>query len=328
MLQYILRRALHAIPVLFLISIVSFLIIQLPPGDIAEAFILQRIEIGDYPDDTEIQKIREKYWLDRPLYLQYFHWMSNFIRGDFGYSYLRMREVRELIGERLVLSTTISLSAVCFAYLISIPFGIISAMHQYSITDMGISFVAFIGMATPNFLLALLLMFVSVMFFGASSVGGLFSPQFIMAPWSLAKVWDFLKHLWIPMVVVGTAGAASITRIMRANLLDNLEQPFTDTARMKGLSEMVVVNKHAVRASINPLISILGLTLPTIISGEVIVGQVMGLPTIGPMLFESLRSQDMYLAGAVIMILSALLVVGNLIADIVLALVDPRIRLY
>ena len=225
-----------------------------------------------------------------------------------------------------MLSIVIAVAGILFAYLVALPFGIYSATHQYSVGDTAVSFAAFIGMATPNFLLALVLMFISVMVFGASSVCGLFSPQYIMEPWSLGKVVDFLKHLWMPMIIVGTAGAASKTRVMRGNLLDNLEQPFVDTARMKGLTERSVVNRHAVRASINPLISILGLTFPAMISGEVIVGEVMGLPTIGPMLLQALRAQDMYLAGAVIMILSVALIVGNLLADIALAGLDPRIR--
>ena len=326
MTQYVLRRVAHVIPLLILVSIISFFLIQLPPGDIAETFILERIQLGDYPDETEIRKIRERYLLDRPIYAQYLNWAVGFTRGDWGYSYLRGKSVRELIGERIVLSIVISVAGILFAYLVAIPFGIYSATHQYSVGDTAVSFAAFIGMATPNFLLALVLMFISVMVFGASSVGGLFSPQYIMEPWSLGKVVDFLKHLWMPMIIVGTAGAASKTRIMRGNLLDNLEQPFVDTARMKGLTERTVVNKHAVRASINPLISILGLTFPAMISGEVIVGEVMGLPTIGPMLLEALRAQDMYLAGAVIMILSVALIAGNLLADIALAWLDPRIR--
>jgi peptide/nickel transport system permease protein len=325
MTAYIIRRILIMIPTLIAISVISFVIIQLPPGDFQSKYIAERQMMGEQVDQAEVDALIARFSLDRPMYIQYFHWAWNFIRGDFGHSFEWNKPVSELIGERLGLTILISVATLLFTWLVSIPIGIYSAVRQYSWVDHFLTFVGFIGLATPNFLLALVLLWISVAYLGMS-VGGLFSPEFSAAPWSVAKVWDLLKHLWIPVVIVGTAHTAKFIRIIRGNLLDELRKPYVTTARAKGLSEVRLILKYPVRVAVNPLVSTIGWTLPELVSGIAITAVVLNLPTTGPLLLTALKSQDMHLAGSFIMLLSFLTVVGTLISDILLAWVDPRIR--
>ena len=322
---YIVKRLAQMVPLLIGISIISFAVINLPPGDFLTVRMLELEAMGDRTARAEMELWRTRFGLDRPLWQQYWLWISNFVRGDFGRSFDFEQDVRKLIGERLLLTVILAGATMLFTWVVAIPIGIFSATRQYSVGDHLFSFVAFIGMATPNFLLALLLLYIGLVHFGLSP-GGLFSPEFVDAPWSIARVVDLLKNLWVPVVVLGTAGTAGLVRIMRGNLLDILGQAFVRTARAKGLREKIVVYKHAVRVAINPLITIAGWQLPVIISGEAIVGVILNLPTNGPLFLRAILVQDMYLAGTFLVFGSLLLVVGNLLADVALALVDPRIR--
>lgn len=325
MLGYIGRRLVLMIPTLIGISLVSFIIIQLPPGDFLTTYIATAVQQGETVNEAELARLKGSYGLDRPVYVQYFQWVGGMLRGDFGYSFQYKRPVTELIWERLGLSILLSVSTMFFVWLVAFPLGVYSAARQYSWGDYITAFFGFIGLATPDFLLALLLLYVAFAHFN-QSVGGLFSPDFIQAPWSLARVWDLLKHLWIPMVILGTNGIAGLTRIMRANLLDELHKPYVTTARAKGLRERTILWKYPVRIAANPFISTAGHILPALVSGEAIISVVLSLPTTGPLLLRALQSQDMYLAGSFIMILSVLTVIGTLLSDIALALFDPRIR--
>ena len=325
MTAFIARRLLHMVPLLLAISIISFIVINLPPGDYLTVKILELESRGDTGARRIIEQWRERYGLDKPLYMQYWIWVSNFVKGDFGLSFEYDRPVSQLIGQRLLLTVLLSLSTLLFTWLIAIPIGIYSATHQYSAGDQIFSFLGYIGMSLPNFLLALILMYLSVVHFGWS-VGGLFSPEFQDASWSFAKFVDFLKHLWIPVIVLGTAGTAGLIRVMRSAMLETLGQQFVQTARAKGLAESVVVYKHTVRVAINPLITMLGYTFPAILSGDAITAVILNLPTTGPLLLRALEVQDMYLAGTILLFLSLFLVIGNLVADILLSIVDPRIR--
>ncbi len=325
MTAFIARRLLHMVPLLLAISIISFIVINLPPGDYLTVKILELESRGDTGARRIIEQWRVRYGLDKPLYMQYWIWVSNFVKGDFGLSFEYDRPVSQLIGQRLLLTVLLSLSTLLFTWLIAIPIGIYSATHQYSAGDQIFSFLGYIGMSLPNFLLALILMYLSVVHFGWS-VGGLFSPEFQDASWSFAKFVDFLKHLWIPVIVLGTAGTAGLIRVMRSAMLETLGQQFVQTARAKGLAESVVVYKHTVRVAINPLITMLGYTFPAILSGDAITAVILNLPTTGPALAGALEVQDMYLAGTILLFLSLFLVIGNLVADILLSIVDPRIR--
>ncbi len=326
MLQYIARRILMMIPTLFLISIVSFIIIQLPPGDFLTSYVTQLSSMGDNVDESAIQALKDRYGLGQPLYVQYFRWMSNMLHGDFGHSMEWNKPVLGLLTERLPLTFVLAVSTMLFTWAIAFPIGIYSAVKQYSIGDYIATFLGFIGLAIPDFLLALILMWVFFAYFN-QSVGGLFSPDFQEAPWSPAKVWDLGKHLIVPMVILGLGGTASLIRVMRANLLDELHKPYVVTARAKGLSESKLLLKYPVRAALNPFISTAGWYLPALVSGATIVAVVLSLPLTGPLLLRALMSQDMYLAGSFIFVLSALTVIGTLISDILLAWLDPRIRL-
>lgn len=325
MLVYIVRRLLTMIPLLVAISVISFTIIQLPPGDFLTSYVQERVMMGEMVDQAEVEALKDRFGLDQPFYVQYFRWAWNFIRGDFGHSFEWNMPVSELIGERLGLTVLISIATLLFTWAVSIPIGIYSAVRQYSWVDHFLTFVGFIGLATPNFLLALILLWFSYAYLGMN-VGGLFSPEYAEAPWSLAKTWDLLKHLWIPVVIVGTAHTAKFIRIIRGNLLDELKKPYVTTARAKGLSEVRLILKYPVRVAINPLVSTIGWTLPELVSGIAITAVVLNLPTTGPLLLSALLSQDMHLAGSFIMLLSILTVIGTLISDILLAWVDPRIR--
>lgn len=313
------------IPTLIAISIISFVIIQLPPGDFLTTYVSQLSASGETVDQAELESLKTRFGLDQPMYMQYFKWAWNFIHGDFGHSYEWNKPVSELIGERLSLTIIISTCTLLFTWAVSVPIGIYSAVRQYSWLDYALTVFGFIGLATPNFLLALVLLWVSYAYLGLS-IGGLFSPDFAEAPWSVARFLDLLKHLWVPVVIVGLAHTAKFIRIIRGNLLDELRKPYVVTARAKGLSEIRLILKYPVRVAINPLVSTIGWTIPELVSGIAITAVVLNLPTTGPLLLSALMSQDMQLAGTFIMMLSSLTVVGTLISDILLAWVDPRIR--
>ncbi|MBM3298547.1 MAG: ABC transporter permease [Deltaproteobacteria bacterium] len=325
MLAYVIRRLLTMIPTLVAISIISFIIIQLPPGDYLDTYRAQRAVAGEPVDEAEVEAIKRRFGLDEPPYVQYFYWAGNFLRGDFGDSVEWNKPVKDLIGERLALTITISICTLLFTWAVSVPIGIYSAVRQYSWMDYFLTVIGFIGLATPNFLFALVLLWVSFAYFGMS-IGGLFSPEYADAPWGFAKIVDLFKHLWIPVLIVGTAHTAKFIRIIRGNLLDELKKAYVTTARAKGLSETRLILKYPVRVAINPLVSTIGWTLPELVSGIAITAIVLNLPTTGPLLLRALQSQDMQLAGTFIMFLSTLTVVGTLISDILLAWVDPRIR--
>jgi len=311
--------------VLLIVSIVAFIIIQLPPGDYLTSVIANLKASGVPVDEEQIRSLEKQYGLDLPVYAQYFKWMWNMLHGDFGRSFQWNEPVSKLIGQRLPLTVAISVFTLLLTYVVAIPIGIYSATHQYSIADYSFTIIGFGGLATPNFLLALILMFVFYKYFGLSA-GGLFSPAYQLAPWSVAKFLDMLKHLPIPIIVIGTAGIASLIRVMRGCLLDELRRQYVITARAKGVSERRLLFKYPVRVAINPIVSTIGWVLPTVVSGETITAIVLSLPTTGPLLFRALMAQDMYLAGSTIMFLTFLTVIGTLISDILLVWIDPRIR--
>jgi peptide/nickel transport system permease protein len=325
MFHFLLRRVLLLIPTLIAIVIISFVIIQLPPGDYLTSYIAQLQTTGTVLDQSEVDALRARYGLGEPLHVQFGKWIWAVAHGDFGMSFQRNRPVRDLIGERLMLTVVISLSTLLFTWIIAIPVGVYSATHQYSFGDYLVTFLGFVGRGIPDFMIALILMWVSLSQFKIS-VGGLFSSDFQEAAWSLAKVWDLIKHLWVPMVVLGLGGTAGLIRVMRANLLDELHKQYVVTARAKGVSESRLLFKYPVRIAMNPFVSTLGWYLPSLVSGATIVSVVLSLPTAGPLLLFSLTSQDMYLAGTFILMLSTLTVIGTFVSDILLALLDPRIR--
>ncbi|MCW3100109.1 MAG: transporter permease protein [Chthonomonadaceae bacterium] len=326
MLNYILRRILIAIPTLIAISIIAFIIIRLPPGDYLDQKIAQlEQQYGDSSSLAQADALRHRYGLDLPVVKQYLKWVSGFVRGDFGESFRYEKEVKDLIWERLGFTLLLSFGALLFMYLTAIPLGIYSATHKYQTGDNILTLLAFIGMSLPGFLIALMMIVAVYQIFGIP-LFSLFSPYYQNAEWSWGKIGDLLQHLWVPIIVVALNGTAGLMRVMRGNLLDVLGEPFIRTARAKGLKESVVVVKHAARIAINPLISMLGMSLPELLSGTTIVSIVLGLPTVGPLLLQALQDQDMYLAGTIILFMSLLLIVGNLAADILLAWADPRIR--
>ena len=325
MLAYMSRRILLGIVTVWAVSLVSFLIIVMPPGDFVTARVAALQASGDPVQEEEVAHIRRDYGLDQPIFVQYYKWASKILRGNFGVSMQWERPVMEVIGDRLWLTVAVALAAVLFTWLLAIPIGIYSAVKQYSVADYTFTFVGFIGLAVPNFLLALVLLYLGFTWFDAS-IGGLFSDEYIDAPYSVGKVWDLMKHLVLPGLILAMAGTAELIRIMRANLLDELRKPYVVTARAKGLSEWRLVFKYPVRVALNPLISTVGYLLPYIISGSIIVSIVLGLPTVGPLLYASLIAQDMFLAGAIILFVGIMTVVGTLISDLLLAWVDPRIR--
>ena len=319
------RRILLGIVTVWAVSVVSFLIIIMPPGDFVTARVAALQASGDPVQEEEVAHIRRDYGLDQPIFVQYYKWASKVLRGNLGVSMQWERPVMEVVGDRLWLTAAVALAAVLFTWLLAIPIGIYSAVKQYSVADYTFTFVGFIGLAVPNFLLALVLLYVGFAWFDAS-IGGLFSDEYIDAPYSVGKVWDLMKHLVLPGLILAMAGTAELIRIMRANLLDELRKPYVVTARAKGLSEWRLVFKYPVRVALNPLISTVGYLLPYIISGSIIVSIVLGLPTVGPLLYASLIAQDMFLAGAIILFIGIMTVVGTLISDLLLAWVDPRIR--
>ena len=325
MLSYLIRRLFYMIVMLAVMSVVSFVIIQLPPGDYVTTLRAALEASGDPLDDDEVQSLIRQYGLDKPYTVRYFLWVGGMLRGDFGRSITWNRPVIDLIGERLALTVTISLVATFFTYLVSIFIGIYSATHQYSPADYTFTVVGFIGLATPNFMLALILMIVFNNLFGIS-IGGLFSPEYSTATWSLGKVWDLIKHLPVPVIVVGTAGTAGLIRVMRGMVLDEIRKQYVVTARAKGLGETKLLFKYPVRVALNPLISTVGWILPAIVSGSTITALVLNLPTVGPLMYGALLAEDTYLAGTIILFLCTLTVIGTFISDILLAVTDPRIR--
>jgi peptide/nickel transport system permease protein len=326
MLMFALRRLLTMLAMMVLISIAAFVIIQLPPGDFLTT-LAAGLERGGEVEAQQLEFLRQRFGLDQPIYVQYWRWISGIIfHGDFGYSFMWKRPVAELIWDQLGFTLILSISTLLFSWAISFPIGVYSAVRQYSAADYVFTFVGFIGLAVPNFLLALVLMYIGFSYFG-QSVGGLFSPQYQNEPWSWGKLYDLFAHLWIPIIVIGASKTAELIRIMRANLLDELNKPYVTTARAKGMPEVRMLVKYPIRLALNPFVSTVGWVLPSLISGAVIASVVLNLPTVGPLLLNALQSQDMYLAGSFILMLSMLTLVGTLVSDILLAWLDPRIRL-
>ncbi len=326
MLQYIIKRLLLLPFLLFIFSVFAFVIIQAPPGDFVTSYVAELSASGSSIDQAQIDALRNLYGLDQPMYIQYFKWMGRILTGDLGISLDWQKPIKELIGERLALTVVLGIFTFIFTWLLAIPIGIISAVKQYSFLDYFFSVFNYFGVATPTFMTALILMWLAFSWFGIS-VTGLFSAEYVDAPWSVARVINLLSHIWLPMVILGLDGTARLARIMRANLLDELNKPYVEMARAKGLSEWRLVLKYPVRLALNPLVSTIGWYLPLIFSGSVIVATVLNLPTIGPMLLRSLTNQDMFLAGTIVMIYCFLAIIGTLISDVLLAWLDPRIRM-
>ena len=327
MLLYIIRRVLFMIPTLIVISIISFVIIQLPPGDFLTSYAAQLRAQGEQVDEAQIVALRDRYGLGQPFYVQYGKWITGILlHNDWGQSFEWQKPVKELIWDRLGWTIAIAGTALLVSWFIAIPIGVYSATHQYSWLDYTLSLFSFVGLGTPGFLLALMIMYWAQSALGLN-VGGLFSQEYILAPWNWLKVADLLKHIWIPLVIVAVGSTAGNIRITRANLLDELNKPYVETARAKGLEEEKLIWKYPVRVALNPFFSTVGWSLATLISGFTLISVVLNLDTTGPMLLRALTSQDMYLAGSLILLLSTLTVIGTLISDILIAIADPRIRL-
>ena len=326
MLTYLIRRLLLAVMTIIAISMISFAIIKLPPGDYVDAYVAQMSASGSVVSQEAAANLRAQYGLDRPIYVQYLRWVGLAAQGNFGMAMEYGRPVTDVIGDRLWLTMAVSFAALLFTWAVALPIGIYSAMRQYSILDYVFTFIGFIGLATPSFLLALLILYVGFKYFDLN-VGGLFSAEYLDAPWSWGKVQDLVWHLPIPMIVLGLAATAQQIRIMRANLLDEKRKPYVVTARAKGLPEHRVILKYPVRVALNPFASTIGYTLPYIVSGSIIVSLVLSLPTVGPLLLKALIALDMFLAATIIMLISVMTVIGTLISDLLLVWIDPRIRL-
>ncbi len=325
MMAYILKRFLGMIPTFLIISIITFIIVQLPPGDFVTSVQAQIAASGGGMDATTVEAMRVRYGLDQPILVQYWKWISGFPRGDFGYSLEWNAPVWDIIAGRFGWTLLLSGLALVFMWVVSIPIGIYSARNKYSLGDNVFTFLGFLGLSIPDFMLSLMWLIFATMTLGISA-SGLYSPSMVDAPWSMTKFLDLLNHLWPPIIIMGIIGTAELIRIMRGNLLDVLNQQYITTARAKGLEEKVVIQKYAVRMAINPLISVLGMQIPKMISSSIIVGLVLSFPTVGPIFLRSLITQDMYLAGAILLLMTVMLLIGNLLADIALAWVDPRIR--
>jgi len=323
---YILKRLAVVPLMLFLFSVIAFALIQAPPGDFLTSYIAELAQGGSSIGQEQIAALRAQYGLDKPITEQYVLWVGSLLKGDLGISLEWRRSNAELIGERLLLTLALTIFSLIFTWIIAIPIGIISATKQYSAADYFFTVLNYIGLATPNFMLALVLMWIAFDRFGLS-VTGLFSPEFAQAPWSWARVGDLMSHIWLPMIVLGVAGTAQIARVVRANLLDELNKPYTEMARAKGLPEWRLVLKYPTRVAIAPVVSTLGWYFPQLLSGGLVVSVVMSLPTVGPLLLRALIGQDMYLAGTIILIFCVLTVIGTLVSDILLAVLDPRIRM-
>ena len=332
MLMFILRRSLLALLTIWALSVISFVIIQLPPGDFVDTYI-QELMFGNVATGAAIgggkfeTTLREQFGLDRPIYVQYAKWAVKLVQGDFGQSLEYQKPVSEIVSERLLMTIILAGTTALFSWALSIPIGIYSAVRQHSVEDYTITFIGFLGLAVPDFLLALWLLWVTFTYFPDHGIGGLFSPEYIEAPWSFGRLMDLMSHLWIAAFVVGTAGTAALIRVMRANLLDELNRPYVVTARAKGLPEWKLVLKYPVRMALNPLVSTLGYLLPVLMSGSVIVSVVLSLPTEGPLLLRALLAEDMFVSATIVLLLGTLTVIGTLLSDILLGLLDPRIRL-
>ena len=326
MFGYTVHRLLIMVPTLLAISLITFVIIQLPPGDYLSTYVAELESQGETVNAAKIEFLRQQYGFDKPMHEQYLLWLAGMFKGDFGYSFEFNLPVTEVVGDRLWLSFLVSFTTILFTWVVSFPIGVYSATHQYSWADYGLTFVGFLGLATPNFLLALVLLYVANVMFG-TSIGGLMDPQYLDQAWSVEKFVSVLEHLWIPVLVIGTSGTAGMIRRLRANLLDELEKQYVVTARAKGLHPFRTLCKYPLRMSLNPFIADIGNLLPQVISGAAIVSVVLSLPTTGPMLLNALRTQDMYLAGSFLLFLAVLTVIGVFISDLLLAVLDPRIRL-
>ncbi len=325
MFQYIVRRILYMIPTLIAVTIISFVVIELPPGDYLTNYVNRLMLQGEFLDEAQLESLKVQYGLGQPIYVRYFKWMSGVVRGDFGVSMEWGKPVGELIGQRLLLTVIISLMTTLFIWAVAMPIGIYSATHQYSIGDYIFSFFGFIGVGVPEFMIALILLWVGFSTFGVN-LSGLFSEEYIEQGWSFGKVVDMLKHMWVPLIVLGLGGTAGMIRTTRANLLDELRKPYVTTARSKGLKERTVIWKYPVRLALNPFVSGLAYLLPGLVGGSTIISVVLSLPTSGPLYLKSLQTQDMYLAGTFVLMFSVLTVIGTLISDILLGVLDPRIR--
>jgi peptide/nickel transport system permease protein len=324
-LSYVGRRLALGLFTIWAVSVLSFIIIQLPPGDFATSYLAKLTEAGNASAALEADRIRAHYGLDQPLFVQYFRWLDRVLHGDFGMSFDWNRPVISVIGDRLALSMVVAIAAILFTWLVALPIGVYSAVRKYTIGDYVLTLLGFFGLAVPSFLLALVLMYFGFVFFGAS-VGGLFSAPFEQAPWSFAKIVDLMKHLIIPAIVLGASGTAQLIRIMRANLLDELGKPYVVTGRAKGLPEWRLITRYPVRVALNPFASSIGFLFPQVVSGAIIVSVVLSLPTVGPLLLSALQAQDMFLAGAIVLLLGVMTVIGTLVSDLVLMWLDPRIR--
>ena len=326
MLGYLVNRILIMIPTLIAISILIFIIINLPPGDYFSTYIAELQSQGEKANLAKIAFLKAQYGFDQPLWVQYLYWVGGLLRGDMGFSFLYDLPVNKVVGDRLFLTFVVSFATILFTYIVAFPIGVYSATHQYSLTDYSLTFLGFLGLATPSFLLALVLIYLAHVYLGIS-VGGLMDPKYLDKPWTWPKALSVFAHLWIPVIVIGTAGTASMIRRLRANLLDELQKQYVVTARAKGLHPLKVLVKYPLRHALNPFISDIGSLLPHVISGAAVVSIVMSLPTTGPMLLDALRSQDMFLAGSFLMFMAFLTVIGVFLSDLALAALDPRIRL-
>lgn len=327
MLRFIAKRLLWMVPSLIMVSFLAFVLIQLPPGDYVTTYIATLAASNEVVDQTTAADLRARFGLDQPMIIQYLKWISGIVlHGDFGLSFEWQQPVSSLIWERMALTLVLTFSTLLATWGIALPIGVFSAVKKYSIADYVVTFFSFLGLAIPSFLLALVLMYIAAVEFG-QEVGGLFSEAYVNAPWSFGKIIDLLHHLWIPVIILAVSGTASLIRVMRANMLDELHKPYVTTARAKGLSEFHLLVKYPLRLALNPFISTISWLLPNLVSGSIIVAIVLSLPTAGPLLLQSLMSQDMYLAGAFVLLICALTLIGSLVSDILLALVDPRIRL-
>jgi peptide/nickel transport system permease protein len=324
-LRYVARRLGLGVFTVWVISVLTFAIIQLPPGDFGSAYVARLGGFGADASAEEVGRLRVAYGLDQPIYVQYLKWMDQVLHGNLGTSLTLNRPVSDVIGDQLLLTVVVSMAAIVLTWVLALPIGIYSAVRRYTVGDYALTFVGFLGLAIPNFLLALALMYFAFSIFGLD-IGGLFSPEYETAAWSWAKVLDLLKHLAIPALVISLAGTAQVIRIMRANLLDELRKPYVVTARAKGLREWHLIAKYPVRVAMNPMASSIGFLFPQVVSGGTIVAVVLSLPTVGPTLLAALQSQDMFLAGAIILLVSVLTVVGMLVSDLIVMWLDPRIR--
>jgi len=327
LLRYVVRRVLMMAPTLVAISFIVFVIIQLPEGDYLDSLVAELEAQGEQLQSAQIEYLREQYGLDEPLWRQYFNWISGIVlRGDFGYSFEYQRPVLDIIGERFLLTAILAAGTILFTWVVAFPIAIYSAVYKYSWGDHFLTLLGFLGLATPNFLLALILLYLSQIYFG-TSVGQVMAEEYLGEPMSFAKLLSIIEHMWVAVVVIGTAGTASMIRRIRANLLDELEKPYVVTARAKGLPAGRALVKYPLRLALNPFVSDIGNLLPELISGSVLVAFVLSIPTNGPVLVNALQSQDMYLAGGIVMLEAVLVVIGVLISDLALAALDPRIRL-